>query len=134
MVSSFWDLMVRFWDVRTPHEPARSPSPHKRVAKPMRTVAVRGNVFSFLLPWDRVMQKLSSAWASGDFTEWPLDQDTVCEILTVRFVRGQEALMDQFKQLKVRSRVVKRLANIYIDNHYAELVKKGKVMKLLSAR
>eukprot|EP00973_Karenia_brevis_P024187 3339241-Karenia_brevis.AAC.1 len=48
----------------------------KSLAKPVSTVAVRGNVFSFLLPWDPLMNKLSKAWAENDFMEWPLDQDT----------------------------------------------------------
>ena len=104
------------------------------LGKPETTVAVRGNVFSFLLPWDALMKKLSKAWADNDFTRWPLDQDTVCEILTVRLVRGHEALIDQFRQLKVRSRIVKRMANIYIESHYEELVKKQSVIKLLAAR
>ena len=94
------------------------------LAKHLSTVAVRGNVFSFLLPWDRVMPKISAAWAASAFTQWPQDQDTACEILTVCFVRGHEALIDQFRQLRVRSRVVEKLANIYIENHYAELMKK----------
>eukprot|EP00973_Karenia_brevis_P030468 4200399-Karenia_brevis.AAC.1 len=66
------------------------------LGKPISTVPVRGNVFSFLLPWDPLMKKLSEAWAENDFREWPLDQNTVCEILTVRLVRGHEALIDQF--------------------------------------
>eukprot|EP00973_Karenia_brevis_P014494 1975945-Karenia_brevis.AAC.1 len=37
--------------------------------KPVSTVAVRGNVFSFLLPCDPLMKKLSKAWAENDFTE-----------------------------------------------------------------
>ena len=77
------------------------------LSKLVSTVAVRGNVFSFLLPWDPLMQKFPAAWAENDFTQWPLDQDTVCEILTLRLVRGHEAVIDQLRQLQVRSRVVK---------------------------
>eukprot|EP00973_Karenia_brevis_P075414 10474569-Karenia_brevis.AAC.1 len=73
--------------------------------KPVSTVAVRGNVFSFLLPWDPWMKKLSQTWADNDFREWPLDQNAVCEILTVCLVRGHEALIDQSRQLRVRSRI-----------------------------
>ena len=46
------------------------------VGSPQRAYAVRGNCFSFLLPWGTVMGKLSSAFAEGDFTHWPLDQDS----------------------------------------------------------
>eukprot|EP00973_Karenia_brevis_P033910 4679344-Karenia_brevis.AAC.1 len=61
-------------------------------------------------------------------------QNTVCEILTVRLVRGHEAVIDQFRQLGVRSQIVKRMANIYIENHYEDLVKKKSVIKLLVTR
>ena len=79
-------------------------------------------------------EKLSEAWADNDFTQWPLDPNTVAEILTVRLVRGHEALIDQFRQLKVRSRIIKQMANIYIENRYEDLVKKENVIKLLAAR
>eukprot|EP00973_Karenia_brevis_P005478 746345-Karenia_brevis.AAC.1 len=73
------------------------------LGKPIWTVAVRGNVSSVLLPWDPLMKKLPKPWAENDFREWPLDQNTVCEILIVRLVRGHEALIGQFRQLRVRS-------------------------------
>ena len=49
-------------------------------------------------------------------------------------VRGHEALIDQFKELKVRSRVVKQMANIYVENHMTELETLTSVLKLLAAR
>ncbi len=45
------------------------------IGDPQRAYGIRGNCFSFLLPWDTVMKKLSEAFARGDFTAWPLDQD-----------------------------------------------------------
>ena len=85
------------------------------LAKLVSTIVVRGNVFSFLLSWDPLMQKLSAVWADNDFTEWPLDQDTVCKILTLRLVRGHEALIDQFRQLNVRSRIFEKWLKKYIE-------------------
>ena len=99
-----------------------------------RAYGVRGNCFSFLLPWDTVMKTLSRAFAEGDFSEWPLDQDTAAQVVRVTMVRGHEALLDQFKELKVRSRVVKAMANLYVDNHLAELISRASVVKLLAAR
>ena len=49
-------------------------------------------------------------------------------------MRGHEALIDQFKELKVRSRVVKEMANIYVENHMTELESLTSVLKLLAAR
>jgi len=66
-----------------------------------RSYAVRGNCFSFLLPWDTVMKKLSRSFARGDFTQWPLDQDTAAQVVRLKMVRGHEALVDQVKELKV---------------------------------
>eukprot|EP00973_Karenia_brevis_P058267 8112051-Karenia_brevis.AAC.1 len=78
------------------------------------------------------MCKLSDAFANNDFRGWPLDQDTVCAIITVRLVRGHEALIDQFKQLKVRSWVVERMASIYVDHPLSDLLKNQNAVTLLS--
>eukprot|EP00973_Karenia_brevis_P022622 3113463-Karenia_brevis.AAC.1 len=80
------------------------------------------------------MCKLSDAFANNDSREWPLEQDTVREIITVRLVRGHEALTYQFKQLKVPSRIVKQMASIYADKHLSDLMKNQKVVTLLSER
>jgi hypothetical protein len=66
------------------------------LGRPQRAWAVRGNLFSFLLPWEKVMAQLSKCFLTGDFTEWPLDQATACEVCRVRFVRGQEAVVDKY--------------------------------------
>ena len=79
---------------------------------PQRSIGVRGNCFSFLLPWENVMSLLSKAFAEGDFRTWPLDQETAAQIVRVKFVRGHEALRQQFKELKVRSLIVKGMANL----------------------
>ena len=104
------------------------------LSKPLRTVAVRGNIFSFLLPWDTVMSKLSDAWARNDFRQWPLDPDTACHFVKVHLSKGQETLIDQLKQLRVRSKIVKQMANVYIANHIEELMKKESVIQLLASR
>ena len=104
------------------------------LACPQRAIGVRGNCFSFLLPWEDVMGRLSKAFGEGDFSAWPLDQDTAAQVVRVRFVRGHEALRQQFKELKVRSRVVKAMANLYVDNHLEELLQKSSVVKLLTPR
>ena len=97
---------------------------------PVHAYGVRGNVFSFLLPWENVMSKLSKAFAEGDLTEWPLDQATACQVVRVQLIRGHANLLDQFKELKVRSQVVKELANIYIDRQCDDLLQSYKAMKL----
>ena len=80
------------------------------------------------------MGQLSKVFGKGDLTQWPLDEDVAAQIVRMRFVRGPEALRQQFKELVVRSQVVKGMANIYIENHMEELLKKNSVLQLLSAR
>ena len=76
------------------------------------------------------MAQLSKCFLTGDFTEWPLDQATACEICRVRFVRGPEAVVDKYAELKIRSQVVKDMANIYIERHVHDLGNRSHVLKL----
>ena len=43
------------------------------LGRPKRAWAVRGSIFSFLLPWETTMKRLSKCFLDGDFREWPLD-------------------------------------------------------------
>ena len=87
------------------------------IGQPQRAWAVRGSIFSFLLPWEETMKQLSKSFEEGDFTHWPLDQDTACKIVRVSFQRGQESIVKKFKELHVRSQIVKQMAKIYIQHH-----------------
>ena len=49
-------------------------------------------------------------------------------------MRGHEALIDLFKELKVRSRVVKEMANLYVEDQLADLLREDSVIKLLAER
>ena len=103
------------------------------LGKPKRAWAVRGNLFSFLLPWENVMAQLSKCFLTGDFREWPLDQATVSEFVRVRFVRGSKDAAKHYRELRVRSRVVKGMANIYMQRHIQDLGKRPCVLKLTQA-
>ena len=76
------------------------------------------------------MAKLSKCFLTGDFTHWPLDQATACEFCRVRFVRAQESIVEKFAELRVRSQVVKELANIYIERQLQDLGEREHVLKL----
>ena len=67
------------------------------LGSPKRAWAVRGNIFSFLLPWEKVMAQLSKCFLEGDFREWPLGQSTVREIARVRLVRAQKDLRNNYR-------------------------------------
>ena len=69
------------------------------LTKPRYSVGVRGNIFSFLLPWDRIQQRLE--WVDEDMTGWPMKPVDVVHLVRVRLVRGQQVLLKQCKELLV---------------------------------
>ena len=61
------------------------------------------------------MQQLFTRVEDGYLSEWPLSPDQVRHVVRVRFFRGEESLLDKWRDLYVRSAVVKTLAGMYID-------------------
>ena len=97
---------------------------------PERTYGIRGNIFSFLLDWMDTMDQLYDKIEDGNLEEWPLSPDQVCQFVRVNLIRGQADLINKFKQLHVRSRIVKQLAHIYIDRHVQDLGNRPGILKL----
>ena len=79
------------------------------------------------------MAQLSKCFLTGDFTDWPLDQETACQVCRVRFVRGPEKIVEKFAELRVRSQVIKEMANIYIGRHIQDLGRRSHVLKLCAS-
>ena len=91
------------------------------LGKPQGAWAVRGNIFAFLLPWAKAIAQLSKCLLTGDFRDWPLDQETVCEFVRVRLVRAQHDAAPQHRELIVRSNIVKGIAKLYMERHVRDL-------------
>ena len=100
------------------------------VGKPERAWGVRGNLFSFLLPWETNMAQLFKKIEEGDLSEWPLDRKTAARVVRVRLVRGPEQIVKKLPELRVRSKVVKKLAHIYIERHIGDLRDRPGVLKM----
>ena len=66
----------------------------------------------------------------GDLAEWPLHPHAVRSVVRVHFVRGSEKMIDKFRDLYVRSKVVKKLASIYIDRKVQDLAGRKGVMDI----
>ena len=88
------------------------------LGKAERSWGVRGNLFSFQLPWEQVLQQLYEKVEDGDLSDWPLHPSTARNLVRVRFIKGPADLLQEFRDLYVRSAVVKKLAEIYIDRKY----------------
>ena len=102
------------------------------VGKPVRAVGVRGNLFSFLLPWTKVMQQLYQRIQQGDLSDWPLSRKAIAEIVRVRLVKGPEQIINKFHDLEIRSSVVRKLAWLYIHRHQQDLAQRPGVLKIHS--
>ena len=100
------------------------------LGQPERAYGVRGNIFSFLLPWEKVMAELCKKIEDGNLNEWPLDRRVLTQICKVRFVHGPEKLLDKFKELRVRAWVIRKLAYLYIERHIADLGERPGVLKI----
>ena len=100
------------------------------VGKPERAYAVRGNIFSFLLPWEEIMKALCEKIEEGDLSQWPLNRDAAANLVTVRLVHGPAQILDKFQQLHVRADVLRKLAHMYIDRHIADLGQRPGVLKI----
>ena len=77
------------------------------------------------------MAQLSKCFLTGDFRDWPLDQSTVCELVRVRVVRAQKDPKTHYRELRVRSRIVKGMANLYMERHVQDLGRRFRVLKLM---
>ena len=76
---------------------------------------------------------VQKCFLTGDFREWPLDQATVSEFVRVQLVRAKKDTAAHYRELRVRSRVVKGMAHIYMQRHLQDLGKRPRVLKLMQS-
>ena len=91
------------------------------VAQPLRAYAVRGNIFSFLMDWDKIQDDLSKLLGQFDVWQWPMEPQVATQVVRVRLVRGPEDLLNKFKELRVRAEIVRQVAYLYIERHLKDL-------------
>eukprot|EP00973_Karenia_brevis_P088840 12321810-Karenia_brevis.AAC.1 len=71
------------------------------LGKAKHSYGIRGNIFSFLLPWEKVLTELFEKVEDGDLSQWPLSPTTVLNVVRLRFVRGPQSLVEKFRDLHV---------------------------------
>ena len=102
----------------------------KGCAQPQRAEAVRGSLFSFLLPWEKIRKDVEATLQQGDLSKWPMAPAEVAQVIRVKFMQGPEEILNKFKELKVRAKVVKDVALGYIANHCQDLADRPGVLKI----
>lgn len=73
------------------------------VGKPHRAYGARGNIFSFLMPWEDILGEISNTLEEGDLSEWPLSPGKVQQIIRVRLVSGPEEILNKFKDWQLKN-------------------------------
>ena len=68
--------------------------------------------FSFLLPWEDVLRQLFEKVEDGDLSQWPLSPAVARHIVRLRFEHTASDVVQKFREIFVRSAVVKKLAEI----------------------
>ena len=76
------------------------------IAQPLRAYAVRGNIFSFLMDWEKVQNDLGNLLRAVDISQWPAEPSLVIQVVRVKLLRGPEDLVNKFKELMVRAEVI----------------------------
>ena len=95
----------------------------QNVAQPRLSYGVRGNIYSCLLKWEDVQKQLSNFLASENPWEWPLSPMQVSHAVRIRIHNTQASITEKFRELKARSKIVREVAHLYIENHMADLLK-----------
>lgn len=74
------------------------------------------------MDWEQTQKDMSRFLGECDVWDWPMDRQRASQVVRVRLVKGQESIIDKFKELKVRAAIVRQVAYIYIENHMEDLM------------
>ena len=74
------------------------------MAQPRLSYGVRGNIFSFLMDWEKTQADLSKLLGECDVWDWPMNRQRATQVVRVRIVKGQESILDKFKESARRHR------------------------------
>ena len=68
-------------------------------AQPQRAYGVRGSIFSFLSPWEKIQKDVEASLVQGDLSQWPMDPVQVAQVIRVKVMQGSDEILNKFKEL-----------------------------------
>ena len=99
-----------------------------------RAYATRGNIFSYIRPWESILQNAAKVTTDAVFTSWPHPPEDVAHMVRFLFYgTTEEHCMAHLKELRVRSHVLVGLGRIYAE-HLHEAVAGARIATLLTDR
>ena len=57
-----------------------------------------------------------------DVWEWQRNRNVASQVVRVRIVKGQESILDKFRELKVRAEIVRQVADLYIEHNMEKMM------------
>ena len=76
---------------------------------------------------------MEAALVQGDLSQWPMDPVQVAQVIRVKFMQGPEEILNKFRELKVRAKVVKDVALAYVATHCKDLCGSPGVLRIHGA-
>jgi hypothetical protein len=99
-----------------------------------RAYGTRGNIYSYILPWESILRNAACVTTEELFKSWPHPPDVVAHMIRFIFQGADEQhCMAWLKELHVRSHVLVGLGRIYAE-HLHELVSETPTAKDLLSR
>ena len=99
-----------------------------------RAIGIRGNVYSYMLPWESILMNAAKMTSDAVFETWPHPPDVVAHMIRFLFLStSDEQCMAYLKELHVRSHVLVGLGRIYAE-HLHEVVAGTRTAGMLQDR
>ena len=99
---------------------------NERLGEHRRAYAFRGNVFSYIMPWEMILASASMSTSQDFLKHWPHPPRMVANMIKVLFANTtDEHTLGHLKELHIRSFVLVGLARIYLENGHEDMIRLG---------
>ena len=116
-----WTAQVTYYVEGLPKE--RRHLADETLGQQERAYAVRGNVFSYILPWESILRNAMDVNTDAVFESWPHPPHVVAHMIRFLFKdTSEEHCLTYLKELRVRSHVLIGLGKIYIEHLHEDVM------------
>jgi hypothetical protein len=95
---------------------------------------VRGNIFSFHMPWEQIMTELENAVKDDGELLIPRPPNVLCHMVKLHLRQANSEVAKHISEMKIRTHVVLQLGNYLIEQQHPALHNKEPTVLLLRER
>ena len=107
----------------------------EEIGQQQRAYAIRGNVFSYILPWESILASACAVTPAEWLNQWPHAPKIVAHLVKALFVNtGDEHSLKHLKELKIRAHILVGLGKIYIEHGQEDMCKQPNALANYTAR